>query len=114
MYESDDKMVSHPDHYMSKTGMEAIDVIKAFTDGLSGIEAYDTGNIIKYALRWKNKGGVQDLEKIIWYAQHLVDYLKDKNKSDSIMPRSVYEAEVDAFKEAMDMLNKIESNERGR
>ena len=78
MYESDDKMVSHPDHYMSKTGMEAIDVIKAFTDGLEGIEAYDTGNIIKYALRWKNKGGVQDLEKIIWYAQHLVDYLKAK------------------------------------
>lgn len=78
MYESDDKMVSHPDHYMSKTGMEAIDVIKAFTDGLEGIEAYDTGNIIKYALRWKNKGGVQDLEKIIWYAQHLVEYLKNK------------------------------------
>ena len=23
MYESEDKMVSHPEHYMSKTGMEA-------------------------------------------------------------------------------------------
>lgn len=30
MYESEDKMVSHPEHYMSKTGMEVIDVIEAF------------------------------------------------------------------------------------
>ena len=49
MYESEDKMVSHPEHYMSKTGMEVIDVIEAFTDELKGVEATDTGNIIKYA-----------------------------------------------------------------
>lgn len=55
MYESEDKMVSHPEHYMSKTGMEVIDVIEAFTDELKGVEATDTGNIIKYACRWKKK-----------------------------------------------------------
>ena len=49
MYESEDKMVSHPEHYMSKTGMEVIDVIEAFTDELKGVEATDTGNIIKYS-----------------------------------------------------------------
>ena len=69
MYESEDKMVSHPEHYMSKTGMEVIDVIEAFTDELKGIEATDTGNIIKYACRW--------MEKILWYAQHLIDHLKN-------------------------------------
>ena len=42
MYESEDKMVSHPEHYMSKTGMEVIDVIEAFTSDLKGIEAADT------------------------------------------------------------------------
>ena len=31
MYESDDKMVSHPSHYQSETGLEVIDVIEAFT-----------------------------------------------------------------------------------
>lgn len=77
MYESEDKMVSHPEHYMSKTGMEVIDVIEAFTDELKGIEATDTGNIIKYAFRWKKKNGIQDLEKILWYAQHLIDHLKN-------------------------------------
>lgn len=77
MYESEDKIVSHPEHYMSKTGMEVIDVIEAFTDELKGIEATDTGNIIKYACRWKKKNGIQDLEKILWYAQHLIDHLKN-------------------------------------
>ena len=77
MYESEDKMVSHPEHYMSKTGMEVIDVIEAFTDELKGVEATDTGNIIKYACRWKKKNGIQDLAKILWYTQHLIDHLKN-------------------------------------
>ena len=80
MYESTDKMVSHPAHYQSEDGIEVINVIKAFTEGLDGIEAYDAGNIIKYACRWPNKNGIQDLEKIIWYAQHLIEYLKKKGE----------------------------------
>lgn len=62
-YESDDVMVSHPEHYQSESGLEVIDVIEAFTSELSGIEATDTGNILKYACRWKKKNGVQDLKK---------------------------------------------------
>lgn len=81
MYESNDKMVSHPKHYQSKNGLEVIDVIEAFTADLSGIEATDTGNIIKYACRWKNKNGIQDLEKIMWYTQHLIDHLKDESSN---------------------------------
>ena len=74
MYESKDEMVSHPKHYL-RGGMETIDVIQAFTEGLDGIEAYDTGAIIKYICRWKQKGGRQDLEKAMWYLQHLIDHL---------------------------------------
>ena len=76
MYESKDRMVSHPKHYQSDAGIEVIDVIQAFTKDLTGVEATDTGNIIKYACRWKQKGGIQDLEKIMWYTQHLIDYLR--------------------------------------
>ena len=83
MYESVDKMVSHPKHYQSATGLEAIDVIEAFTSGLQGTEAVDTGNILKYACRWKKKGGVQDLEKIMWYTQHLIDYLRKNEKENN-------------------------------
>lgn len=82
MYESADKMVSHPDHYQSETGLEVIDVIEAFTADLSGIEATDTGNIIKYACRWKRKNGLQDLEKILWYTQHLIDHLKKEKETE--------------------------------
>lgn len=81
MYESNDKMVSHPSHYHSKSGLEVIDVIKAFTEDLKGIEAVDTANAIKYICRWKNKNGIQDLEKAIWYIQHLIDVLKTNKNS---------------------------------
>lgn len=82
MYESPDKMVSHPTHYQSETGLEVIDVIEAFTFNLKGIEATDTGNIIKYACRWKQKNGIQDLEKIMWYTQHLIDHLRKLEKEN--------------------------------
>lgn len=76
MYECEDKMVSHPDHYQSKNGLEVIDVIEAFTSDLKGIEATDTANIIKYTCRWKKKNGVQDLRKILWYTNHLKEHAK--------------------------------------
>lgn len=80
-YKSTDKMVSHPVHYQSENGLEVIDVIEAFTEELSGIEAVDTGNIIKYALRWSKKNGIQDLEKMIWYAEHLINHLKERTNN---------------------------------
>ena len=83
LYESKDKMVSHPAHYQAG-GIEVIDVIKAFTKDLNGIKATDTGNIIKYACRWNAKGNpIQDVEKIIWYATHLLRELQaeEQNKN---------------------------------
>ena len=82
MYESEDRIVSHPDHYISETGMEVIDVIEAFTFDLKGIEATDTANIIKYACRWNKKNGIQDLEKILWYTRHLIDHLKKSKRGE--------------------------------
>ena len=78
MYESNDRMVSHPSHYQSESGLEVIDVIEAFTSNLNGIEATDTGNILKYMCRWKHKNGLQDLEKAQWYLTHLIEKIKEK------------------------------------
>ena len=69
-------MVNHPSHYQSETGLEVIDVIEAFTFDLKGIEATDTGNILKYICRWKNKNGIQDLKKAQWYLNHLIKHLE--------------------------------------
>ena len=82
MYESSDQMVSHPSHYQSNSGLEVIDVIEAFTDGLNGIEATDTGNILKYICRWKHKNGLQDLEKAQWYLTHLIEKIKSKKENN--------------------------------
>lgn len=79
MYESNDKMVSHPVHYQSKNGLEVIDIIEAFTSDLKGIEATDTGNIIKYILRWPKKNGLQDLKKAMWYLTHLIEHVEKEN-----------------------------------
>lgn len=77
MYECNDKLVSHPEHYQSSTGLEVIDVIASFTEKLPGIFASDTANIIKYACRWANKGTpLRDVRKIIWYATHLAEKLE--------------------------------------
>ena len=73
-------MVSHPNHYQSKNGLEVIDVVEAFTDGLNGIEATDTGNVLKYMCRWKTKNGLQDLKKAMWYLTHLINKIEKESK----------------------------------
>lgn len=66
--------VNHPSHYQSESGIEVIDVIDAFTKELNGVVALDIGNAIKYILRWKNKGGVEDLRKAVWYISHAIEH----------------------------------------
>lgn len=80
--EREDPMVSHPSHYISETGLETIDVIEAFTFDLKGIEATDTGNIIKYICRWKQKNGLQDLKKAMWYLNHLIKHVEKMEKEN--------------------------------
>lgn len=82
-------MVSHPPHYQSQTGLEVIDVIKAFTADLVGIEATDTGNIIKYICRWKHKNGLEDLKKARWYLDHLINIVEDENTAKEMAERNM-------------------------
>lgn len=72
--------VNHPAHYQGKNGIETLAVIEAFTDGLNGIEATDTGNVIKYVCRWKKKNGIEDLKEARYYINHLIDHLEKESK----------------------------------
>ena len=65
--------VNHPEHYMSYTGLETIDVIEAFTSDLTGMDAVCTANVIKYICRWKHKNGLEDLKKAQWYLNRLIE-----------------------------------------
>ena len=84
MYESDDRNVSHPNHYQGANGIEVIQVIEGFTAGLTGMEAVDTANAIKYILRWKHKNGIQDIEKAIWYLTDLKERLEKKQAREDV------------------------------
>ena len=74
-------VVNHPKHYKAVNGLEAIDVIEAFTAKLKGIQATDTGNILKYMLRWHEKNGIEDLKKAQWYLNHLISKVEKESKN---------------------------------
>jgi hypothetical protein len=68
--------VDHPSHY-TQGSIECIDAIAEATKFLRGIEATDTGNILKYMWRWNNKNGLEDLRKARWYLNHLISHLEE-------------------------------------
>lgn len=72
--------IHHPDHYTWK-GVECKDVIATMVTGLSGIEAYYMGNIIKYLYRYPKKGTLEtDLAKAAQYMEFLNEYFEKKEE----------------------------------
>ena len=70
--------VNRPAHYQGK--VECIDAIESAVEGLEGIEAVCTANVIKYVYRWKKKNGLEDLEKALWYLLKLIRMKKESDR----------------------------------
>lgn len=70
--------VDKPEHYNTNLpeGVEAIDIIAAQTENLSGLRAVCHANLLKYALRWQKKNGVEDLKKARTYIDWLIGELE--------------------------------------
>ena len=68
---------TNPSHYTAG-GVECIDAIDAATIGLVGIEAFCTGNAIKYLWRWRKKNKAEDLRKAKWYIDRLLAGMGEK------------------------------------
>lgn len=67
-------LVSHPSHYRSDSGFEAIDVIEAWDLG------FNLGNALKYISRagLKDKNRViEDLEKAKWYLKREIKRIRN-------------------------------------
>lgn len=64
--------VNHPSHYAECGSIECIEAIEAQLT-YEEYEGYLRGNCVKYLWRWKNKGGVQDLKKCLWYLERLIE-----------------------------------------
>lgn len=66
--------VNHPDHY--KTGKyECLDVMME-TQGKDAVLNFCLCNAFKYLYRNKNKNGLEDIEKAIWYLNEYVKLSK--------------------------------------
>jgi hypothetical protein len=61
-------------HY-KKNAIQPVEYIHA-----NGI-GYFEGNVIKYVTRWKDKGGIEDLNKALHYLELLIDLEKNNNAS---------------------------------
>ena len=61
--------VNHPYHYEGSTSLECIDVMQLMV-GDVGIVYFCLCNAFKYMWRYKNKNGLQDLQKAKWYLDH--------------------------------------------
>ncbi len=69
--------VNHPFHYASG-GIECIDAIEASMSA-EEFQGYCKGNLIKYTWRYRDKGGVQDLQKANWYLDRLINSHQPSN-----------------------------------
>lgn len=71
--------VDKPEHYNTNLpeGVEAIDIIAAQVENLSGLRAVCHANLLKYALRWQKKNGVEDLKKARTYIDRLIEEIEN-------------------------------------
>ena len=75
LYGTEEKNNIKPDHY----GGSEIDVIDfCQANNLDFMQ----GNVIKYVFRYKNKNGLEDLEKAKEYIDRMIENLLDEEESD--------------------------------
>ena len=75
VYETEHDAVNHPSHYTTG-GIECIDCIKsALGENFMG---FLIGNVIKYAYRYRNKNGLEDLKKARWYLERAIKEIGDE------------------------------------
>ena len=67
-------LVNSPAHYVSG-GIECIDALEASSTP-EEFQGYCKCNAQKYLWRWRDKGGVQDLQKARWYLDRLIKCLE--------------------------------------
>jgi hypothetical protein len=84
--EARDREVNNPTHYkFGDTGMEVIDIIDiAVADIRDGREAVYLSQVLKYILRYREKGGVLSLLKGSFYLLRMIAYLTKREKRTSM------------------------------
>lgn len=75
-YQRRNNNVDHPKHYEKSCSMECIDAMEiAF--GIEAVIHFCKGNAFKYLWRYKNKNGLEDLEKALWYCNKGLEKVRE-------------------------------------
>ena len=76
LYGTEEKNNINPDHY-GNSGIDVIDFCQA--NNLDFMQ----GNVIKYVFRYKNKNGLEDLEKAKEFINRMIEDLLDGEELDN-------------------------------
>ena len=68
--------VNHPNHYARSCSMECIDAME-ITFGIEAVIHYCKCNAFKYLWRYKNKNGLEALEKALWYCNKGLEKVRE-------------------------------------
>ncbi len=71
-------MINKPPHY-ANGGIECIDAMIS-SQGTEAVKDFCLCNAFKYIWRTKNKNGIEDIDKAIWYLNKYKELTMDKTK----------------------------------
>lgn len=74
--------VDHPSHYEKLCSLECIDAME-ITFGIEAVIHFCKCNAFKYLWRYKNKNGLEDLQKALWYCNKGLEKASELYQLDS-------------------------------
>ena len=83
----------NPDHYKNSTSLECIQVME-ISFGIDCVVNFCKVVAFKYLWRYKNKNGMEDLEKANWY----LNYINEKARNGSVVLSDVDKRQINTMK----------------
>ena len=74
--------VNHPKHYEGSTSIECIEAM-IIVFGKQAVYDFCKCNAFKYLWRYKDKNGIEDLNKADWYYEKAMTLRKGNNEKDA-------------------------------
>lgn len=89
--------VNHPNHYAKSCSIECIDsMLIAF--GKEEVIGYCKCNAYKYIWRYKNKNGLEDLDKALWYINKAKELINNGKEYYNIESLNIMETYIEKCK----------------
>ena len=103
---------TNPNHYKTQTSLECIEAMQLVFDRNAVID-FCVCNAWKYIWRWKNKNGLEDLDKAKWYIEKAWILISDD--LSAVAARSKYSGILTRMRDYIDanIRNYTKTNKEG-